>query len=433
MSGNDEHTGTGRHGLWRRLWESRAGNLSTLFAVSVLPAVLMIGGTADYLLVIEARAKLNAAADAAALAAVARNAMSLTTANAQALSTSVFNAQLGTTSVAGYVKTKTPSVGDSGSVRTSGFTYVAEIPTTFLGLAGLGKVTIDGTASATASLPIYMDFYLLLDNTPSMGAAATTAGINALVASTPDQCAFACHDMSTTPNDYYGLAKSLGVTTRIDVMRTATQQLMDTATNSQAVANQFRMAIYTFGASAQSRSLTTIASLTSNLASAKTSAGNIDLMTVPYQNYDSDMHTDFDGVLTSMNGAITAPGSGSSSGSPQKVLFFVSDGVADANYKTTCSRPLYAGYRCQEPLTVAKCTAIKNRGIKIAVLYTTYLPLPTNEWYMDWIAPFSTQIATNMQACASPGLYFEVSPSGGIADAMNALFKKAIQGARLTG
>ena len=63
------------------------------------------------------------------------------------------------------------------------------------------------------------------------------------------------------------------------------------------------------------------------------------------------------------------------------------------------------------------CTAIKNRGIKIAVLYTTYLALPTNSWYNTWIAPFNagpynpsvnSEIAANMQSCASPGLYFEV-------------------------
>jgi hypothetical protein len=37
-----------------------------------------------------------------------------------------------------------------------------------------------------------------------------------------------------------------------------------------------------------------------------------------------------------------------------------------------------------------------------------------------------------MQSCASPGLYFEVSPSQGISDAMNALFKKALSEARIT-
>ena len=46
--------------------------------------------------------------------------------------------------------------------------------------------------------------------------------------------------------------------------------------------------------------------------------------------------------------------------------------------------------------------------------------------------PVQGEIATKMQSCASPGLYFEVSPSQGISDAMNALFKKALSEARIT-
>ena len=87
------------------------------------------------------------------------------------------------------------------------------------------------------------------------------------------------------------------------------------------------------------------------------------------------------------------------------------------------------------------CTTLKNRGIKIAVLYTTYLALPTNAWYNSWIAPFNlgpygpspnSEIAINMSSCASPGLYFEVSPTQGISQAMNALFQKAIADARIS-
>jgi hypothetical protein len=84
---------------------------------------------------------------------------------------------------------------------------------------------------------------------------------------------------------------------------------------------------------------------------------------------------------------------------------------------------------------------LKSRGIKIAVLYTTYLALPTNGWYMSWIDPFNagpygpspnSQIATNMAACASPGFYFEVSPTDGISQAMSALFQKVVQEAHVT-
>ncbi|MDP3896356.1 MAG: hypothetical protein Q8Q62_06740, partial [Mesorhizobium sp.] len=75
---------------------------------------------------------------------------------------------------------------------------------------------------------------------------------------------------------------------------------------------------------------------------------------------------------------------------------------------------------------------LKARGIKIAVLYTTYLPLPTNGWYNTWIAPFASKINTKMSQCATPGLFFEVSPTEGIADAMKALFLKVVANPRLT-
>ena len=38
-------------------------------------------------------------------------------------------------------------------------------------------------------------------------------------------------------------------------------------------------------------------------------------------------------------------------------------------------------YRCQQPLDPTICTTIKNRGIRIAILYTEYLQLPTDSWY----------------------------------------------------
>lgn len=260
-----------------------------------------------------------------------------------------------------------------------------------------------------------------------------------MVANTGDQCAFACHDLSNA-NNYYNLAKNLGVTMRIDVVRQAVQQLTTTATAISAVSNQFRMAVYTFGSSCASLGLTTISSLTSSMSSVQSSASAIDLMTIPKQNYNNDQCTDFDNTMAAINSTIPTPGPGTDS-NPQKWLFFVSDGVADANYPSTCTRSPLGNGRCQEPLTVDQCTAMKNRGIQIAVLYTTYLALPTNDWYNNYIAPFNpgpygpstnSQIAANMQSCASPGFYFEVSPTQGIAEAMNALFKKAVAKARLS-
>ena len=108
---------------------------------------------------------------------------------------------------------------------------------------------------------------------------------------------------------------------------------------------------------------------------------------------------------------------------PQEVLFFVSDGVEDESI---------SGGRHQSVMDPAACTTIKNRGIRIAVLYTEYLPLPTNNWYNTYIAPFQAQIGPTLQNCASPGLYFEVKTDQDISSAMIALFQKAIATARLT-
>ena len=37
-----------------------------------------------------------------------------------------------------------------------------------------------------------------------------------------------------------------------------------------------------------------------------------------------------------------------------------------------------------------------------------------------------------MEECASPGLYFEVTPTQGISEAMTALFQRAVSDARIS-
>jgi Flp pilus assembly protein TadG len=424
------------------------GNIAITFAFASIPVILTVGAAVDYSVANRTKAMLDSYADAAALSATSQAAMSLTTSAAKTNAVNFFKAEALALKV-GSVSTTTAKVTTSNSTRTAVVSYTAIVPTYIMGIAGINNIMVSGSSTAQSAAPTYVDFYLLLDNSPSMGVGATPADVATMVSNTPDQCAFACHQLDVSPNDYYGLAKRLGVTTRIDVVRSATQQLMDTATSTEIVSNQFRMAIYDFGASASSAGLTKVFSLSSSLSSAKSAAANIDLMTVPYQNYASDTDTNFDAALTAMNGQIATPGDGTTSASPQKVLFFVSDGVADAA-NISCSQPTSAGQdpntgtnytRCQEPLTVSNCTTMKNRGIIIAVLYTTYLALPTNGWYMSWIDPFNqgpyapstnSQIAKNMEACASPGYYFEVSPTDGISSAMNALFQKIIQATRIT-
>ena len=425
--------------LLKAFLSNQRGQIAITFAVATVPVVGSVGAAVDYSFANRTYAILNSYADMAALSAVSQSSLALSATVAQTNAVNFFKAQANTLK-RGTVNTATATVTDSGTNRASVFSYTASVPTAFLGIFGKNSININGKSTAASGLPTYIDFYLLLDNTPSMGIGATPADVATMVNHTPDQCGFACHTTQDPSNNYYAIAKQYGVTMRIDVVRQAAQKLADTASSMEVVANQFRMAIYDFGTDASSTGLYKVHPLSASMSSAKSDAGSIDLMTIPYQNYNNDQQTDFDGVLSAMNTEIPTPGNGSTYQTPQKYLFFVTDGVADYNYPSTCSQPTTGG-RCQEPLTVTNCTTMKNRGIKIAVLYTTYEPLPTNAWYMQWIAPFNqgpwgpstnSQIATNLQSCASPGLYFEVSPTQGISDAMTALFQKAVAEAHLT-
>ncbi|MBR0826690.1 pilus assembly protein [Bradyrhizobium manausense] len=442
-----------------RFIRDRRGNISVVFALACVPLITTVGCAVDYSRATQIRAKLQAAADAASVGSIAKASPAFIAAGSMTSdgpitvgvtdATKIFDGNRDNQT--GYTLISvTPTVVKSGSTITSTVTYSASINTMFLSVIGKSTLTMSGTSTSTANMPLYIDFYLLLDNSPSMGVAATPTDVTTLVNATTgnsfkpnDQCAFACHDYNDS-NNYYNLAKTLGVTTRIDVLRSATQSLMDTAGATQTYSNQFRMAIYDFGASSATIGLRALFSLSSSLTSAKTAAGNIDLMGV-YGNNDSytkDMDTPFSTVFPALNTAISAPGAGTST-APLKYVFFVSDGLADEN-NSGCLKPIKtvgSMSRCQSPINPALCTTLKDRGIKVAVLYTTYLKLPTNSWYMSWIDPFNqgpfgpspnSEVAQNMQSCASPGLYFEVSPTQGISDAMNALFKKAVADARIS-
>ena len=294
------------------------GSIAVLFGVTLLVLLCLVGAAIDFALATAAKARLDAAADAAILSAVNHDALSMSTSAAQTLAENTFKVQAGLNWV--NSTTATVTVNDTDAGRTATISYSSQMPTQLMRLAGFNSMALSNSSTATSALPTYIDFYLLLDNTPSMGVAATPTDVTTMVNNTSDKCAFACHNIYTdsgqktkATNTYYDLAKKLGVTMRIDVVRQATQQLMDTATATATVSDQFRMAIYTFGASCNGTGLTTIAALTSSLSTAKTQAGSIDLMTTPYQNYNSDQCTDFDNVLAGMNNAIPTPGSGTSS------------------------------------------------------------------------------------------------------------------------
>ncbi len=417
------------------------GSMAIMMGLTAVPLIFAVGAGIDYGTANMAKAKLDAIADTAALSAVDHQAITGTSDAAQTTAQDTFNAEaVNIPNVS--VSNVTATVTDSTTGRTAVVDYTATKSNLFMGIFGYPTTTLTGSSTAQAGLTTNINFYLLLDNSPSMNIAATSSGIQTMVNNTSAQggCAFACHESNPSSDnlgnpggeDNYTLAKNLGVVTRMQNLASATQSLASSASSMEGSNQQYQMAIYTFNNS----SLSAIQALTSNLANAKTAAANINVEEVYSNNWltrtsqNNDTDTNFESAMSAINTIMPSPGTGTPASTPQEVLFIVSDGVDD-EISSSCSQTL-DGNRCQQPFDTTWCTSIKNRGIQIAVLYTAYLPLPTNSWYNDWVAPFQNQIASNMESCASTGMFFSVTTDGDITAAMQTLFQQAVAAARLT-
>ena len=191
------------------------GNVAVITALACLPMIAAVGCVIDYTNAAMIKTKLQAAADAAALAAISNNSPLIPTAKSMSSGGSVsgastfvqnfFNANLsGAPQNVGYTNlSSTGNVTKNGAKLTSTVTFNASVPTTFMGIAGFKTVAINGSSTASYNMPMYIDFYLLLDVSGSMSFPSTSDEQSRLMAVNPDNlhgtlgypggCTFACH------------------------------------------------------------------------------------------------------------------------------------------------------------------------------------------------------------------------------------------------
>ena len=448
--------------------------------------------------------KLNAAADAAALAALTPNMLQQSNAVAQAAAASLFNGLadgLAGLVPGGTTVTVTITAGPNNSlVRNVTVNYTSAVNTMFSGLLGRSSLPMSGSSMASAQIPPNIDFYVLLDNSPSMALPATQAGITQMESLTAKQtsggCAFACHQASTNNGDSagnpcadgtaptlnasmntaspassavycktsthgaqidnYALARKNSITPRLDELNSGVSTLLQTASTT-AQSSQFstppkyRFSIYSMD-TLWSIGLNQLMPLTTNyVGNWTTSSANFGVMEM-YSNNNNcansacssasgpgDVATNYDDSLgkLSQTSYIPNPGNGTNQAgdTPQEVLFIVTDGVEDEQS---------GGSRIQLAIndlgnapggnsnSTNWCTAIKNRGVKIAILYTDYLAVPVNSWYESWIAPIQSDIGPALQACATPGLFYDAAIGADLGQALAALFAAVTQTGHLT-
>jgi Flp pilus assembly protein TadG len=453
--------------LYRSFLRDRRANVAMMFGFLVIPIVLTVGMGVDYGAASRLSSKLHAAADAASLAAVTPQVMTQSDAASVLAATNMFNAEIiGQSRLIYDPANLKVTVTDVGLARSVVVSYSAQSQNVFGSILKMPTIAFSGSSTASAATPPNIDFYLLLDTSPSMGIAGTPADIAKMVAATSAQggCAFACHEVNPGPDnlgnpggeDNYALARNLNVTLRTDLLDAAISDLTNTAYATQTNASTpvkpaYRMSINSFDVTFQQ-----IVPLTSNYVAtwatqlAAIKSNNTQFLEV-YDNNNicspttttshgvtttnpcgtglsnSDADTNYDTAMAGITALMPTPGMGTNQvgDKPQEIMFLMTDGVEDESI---------SGGRQQSTMTGTKdwCTPLKTKGIKIAVLYTTYFPLPTNSWYNTYISPIQTSIGPTLQNCASSGLYYEVGLGQDISAALSQLFQSAVSSARLT-
>ena len=455
------------------------GNISILFGLSLIPMVGLIGLGIDYGVAEKTKTKLDNAADAAAVAAVA-TAKAYVAANqsdnnvtADAIAAGkdralrAFNINQGGLP---YAQLPTPSIQLTASTDGLTFTATVNYSTTvqnhFGQLFGSRTVNVSGQAAAAATLPRYLDFYVLVDVSGSMGLAATSAGQAALVNATG--CQFACHFPGSNGAGW-NYAKANNIQLRSGAVNTAVCGLIGLA-SQPSVLNQYRVGIYPFVTqmatlSPLSYDFVSLSAAATCGSSSPTAFNNL-LDTGTTQLYTGNDPstgtgsggTHFETIFTQMQTTISSAagfGDGTTASKSKPFVFLITDGMQNSQHYATYQNSRYnypgspstfsgynnAGFDGSSPqaMNSSLCNSLKNVGGKGATISVLYIPYNTlaasasNSGETNAANAAIPNIPAALQACASSANFFQTANTpADINTALANMFQQAVQAAHLS-
>ena len=421
----------------------RSGAVAIITAIALPALVMIVGFACDYGYASYINQRLARATDSGTLGSVSQTAATTAggytqTSAMQAIGVSIFNANIADLPSTGVnFNLSVVSDGSGGVVATGSYTYNS--PTFFGGILGFNNIALSGTARTTARPLVYVNYYILVDASQSMGIASTQAGMNSLYNAVSAAnggtngskgCVFGCHALQSGQSiTNLQVARNNNIELRIDAAVAAIKSIIASAQSVASVTKNIQFAIYTIQANpSDNTKIHTVASLSSDYSSLQISASSIDLGPNTSAGVgDTDLPNElstFNNQLTSSG--ITTNGSGASSTSPLNFVFLVTDGVADVAGSCTSGH-------CTGPLNASNCTQLQSKST-VGVIYTTYSPIwdknnpsagvPQTD-YKNLVMPFTNQIQPSLQNCATSTDYFFPANDGpDIVAAMQSLFQR---------
>lgn len=423
----------------------RSGAILILTAITMPLLIMVIGFAVDFAYATYINQRLASAADAAALGATSQSAATAVggytnTAGLQTYGMNIFLEDIKGLPISSPNFTLTVTRDSSGLVTATG-SYSTSTPALFGRLLGITSIPIADLVKSTAKPAVYVNYYILVDTSQSMGVASTQNDMNTLYARVAQfgqgsdgesGCVYGCHVASpgaSYTNEQLAHDFSPRVTLRIDSAVQAIQSIINTAASVASSTDNIQFGLYTIQADPVANSMVTkvAAPPSSDYPTLYNLAGTIDLgNNVGSVGYGD---SDFPNELTAFNSMLPANGSGVSAASPQNYVFIVTDGVTDT-YSGSCFDT-----HCTSALDSTQCTQLKAKAT-VGVIYTTFLPIynydkpKQKEYdpvYKSLVLPIADQIAPALQDCAtSSEYYFEATYGQDIINAMSALFIKTL-------
>ena len=547
--------------LISRFRRDARANIAVTFAIATIPILTAVGCATDYSMAARMKTKLQSAADTASLASVSINSAGWTAASAMTSNGSVpagiteannmFNGNAATFS--GYQNLSVSStVTKTGAVLTSTVNFAADVPVTFMKVAGWTTMHITGSSTSTYSMPLYLDFYLMLDVSGSMGLPSTSAEAVRMQSINPDNysqyptgCTIACHfaqppltplpntsgqqlsksacidpkanqpypqtytqtqkyatgnyclgyDISRVsqsayaqllsnhggvlpsykytqvssstpvaqPTAFYSTSAAFPhdpvfspvsscptdgtdacIQLRLDAVGVAVNGLLASANDPKylILPNQFRVGLYPYIRSLYSSYFPLTSSTNGNANTPGTinyAAANLAALLDTNTNaHLGSGGTDQDTALQSMNSLITSVGSGGATNNTLPYVFIVTDGAVTPQTKgVPWGNWSGSNHDTVIPIPDTNCTAMKNRGIIISILYIPFQPInPVNASFAgdedDAANNNIPNIPGSLQACASSGYYYTANSPADITASLKKMFTQAVSQAALS-
>lgn len=411
------------------------GNIAMMTALLVIPLVLVVGLGVDYARLVKGRAEMQNAVDGATL----MGAGAITTKTDDEIISAV-GAYAAKAYGVGFGSLTISNVTIDRANRKVTTTATLSVPTNFGGLIGLGSLSSTSTSVAVAPSRPYTNVYLLLDNSASMGLAATTAGQTTM--KTYASCVFACHTPEGGPykvggvtyNNTFDVATALGVTLRRDVMNTAAKKVIAKIDQVDPNHERIKVGVYYFN-----QDVTKAQDPTYDTTKATTALSGT------YSKLGVD-GTYFDTSLKTMKSIVGVAGDGSSASSPTKLVLMVTDGIQSYRSWVLSGSSTWPKVAPNKP---SNCTPIKANGTTFGVLYTEYLPIvgdwgydatvgstmPSSWGSIDAGAPSSITrrdyLPYALTDCATSGYFMSANSAAEIETGLTSLFDKWIEHLRL--